>query len=206
MDTFLNWAQLFRAGAPSASKSSRPVPLAAARPERTAPRRLFLLRRAARGSDPQLRHMPRKRVGEDEPRAGTLDMLSARSSSVRKRLGNDEKVGIEYIEASGDCFYLAMEAALSESEGWCPYFAVATQREVVASSMREETYQMYALMYQQQAEGAGTGPSGTCETLGECSLASWPIAARRRGASPPPLPLPAASSSNPTPPQRCAPR
>ena len=167
----------------------------------------FLLRdERARGSDPQLRHMPRKRVGEDEPRAGTLDMLSARSSSVRKRLGNDEKVSIEYIEASGDCFYLAMEAALSESEGWCPYFAVATQREVVASSMREETYQMYALMYQQQAEGAGTGPSGTCETLGECSLASWPIAARRRGASPPPLPLPAASSSNPTPPHRCAPR
>ena len=184
------------------------MPLAAARPEglRPADSVVFLLRRAARGSDPQLRHMPRKRVGEDEPRAGTLDMLSARSSSVRKRLGNDEKVSIEYIEASGDCFYLAMEAALSESEGWCPYFAVATQREVVASSMREETYQMYALMYQQQAEGAGTGPSGTCETLGECSLASWPIAARRRGASPPPLPPPAASSSNPTPPQRCAPR
>lgn len=80
-------------------------------------------------------------------------MLSARSSSVRKRLGNVENIDVEYIEASGDCFYLAMEAALSEGEGWCPYYAVATQRDVVASSMSEETYQMYALMYQQQAEG-----------------------------------------------------
>lgn len=115
--------------------------------------------------------MPRKRVGEDEPRAGTLDMLSARSSSVRKRLGNIEKVTIEYIEASGDCFYLAMEAALSEGEGWCPYYAVATQREVVASSMSEETYQMYALMYQQQAEGAGT--MGTLEHTRQTWTWTW---------------------------------
>ena len=98
--------------------------------------------------------MPRR--GPEEPiRAGTADMLMSRSSAVRKRLGNLEKVSIEYIEASGDCFYLAIESALSEEEGWCPYFAVSTMREVVASKMTEETYQMYALMYQQQAEGFG---------------------------------------------------
>ena len=34
--------------------------------------------------------------------AGTADMLMSRSSAVRKRLGNLEKVSIEYIEASGD--------------------------------------------------------------------------------------------------------
>ena len=99
--------------------------------------------------------MPR-RAAQEAPREGTLDMLMSRSSAVRKRLGNVEKVSIEYIEASGDCFYLAMEAALSEGEGWCPYYAVATMRDVVASSMTEETYQMYALMHQQQAEGAPT--------------------------------------------------
>ena len=49
---------------------------------------------------------------------------------------------------------MAMESALSEGEGWCPYYTVATMRDVVASSMSEETYQMYALMHQQQAEGA----------------------------------------------------
>ena len=54
------------------------------------------------------------RTSTHEPRAGTIDMLSARSSAVRKRLGNVDKVSIEYIEACGDCFYLAMEAALSE--------------------------------------------------------------------------------------------
>ena len=66
------------------------------------------------------------------PREGTLDMLMSRSSAVRKRLGNVEKVSIEYIEASGDCFYLAMELALSEAEGWHPFYAVSTMREVVA--------------------------------------------------------------------------
>ena len=83
-------------------------------------------------------------------------MLMSRSSAVRKRLGNVEKVSIEYIEACGDCFYLAMEAALSEGEGWCPYYAVATMRDVVASSMTEETFQMYSLMHQQQADGVRT--------------------------------------------------
>ena len=78
--------------------------------------------------------MPR-RAAREEPREGTLDMLMSRSSAVRKRLGNVEKVSIEYIEASGDCFYLAMEAALSEGEGWCLYYGVATMRDVVASAM-----------------------------------------------------------------------
>ena len=96
--------------------------------------------------------MPRR--GPDEPiRAGTADMLMSRASAVRRRLGNLEKVSMEYIEASGDCFYLALESALSEQDGWCPYFAVSTMRDVVASRMTEETYQMYSLMYQQQAEG-----------------------------------------------------
>ena len=103
--------------------------------------------------------MPRRAAHDEAPRAGTADMLMSRSSAVRKRLGNVEKVSIEYIEASGDCFYLAMEAALSEGEGWCPYYAVATMRDVVANSMSEETYQMYDLMYKQQAEGA-RAPAG----------------------------------------------
>jgi len=98
--------------------------------------------------------MPRRSSRDEQPREGTLDMLMSRSSAVRKRLGNLDKVSIEYIEASGDCFYLAMEAALSEGEGWCPYYAVSTQRDVVASSMPEETYEMYDPMHQQQAEGA----------------------------------------------------
>ena len=86
--------------------------------------------------------MPRSSANEG-PRAGTVDMLSARSSAVRKRLGNVEKVSIEYIEASGDCFYLAMEAALSEEDGWSPYFAVGTMRDVVASSMHSSSFALY---------------------------------------------------------------
>ena len=104
-------------------------------------------------------------------------MLSARSSAVRRRLGDDEKVSIEYIEASGDCFYLALEAALSEEDGWCPYYAVATMRDVVASKMTEETYQMYALMHDQQAEGVLL----THHTTGtrHCSSATWQVRPRR---------------------------
>jgi len=81
-------------------------------------------------------------------------MLSARSSAVRGRLGNDDKVSIDYIEACGDCFYLAIESALSEICGWQPYYAVGTQRQLVASQMSEETFQLYSLLYAQQAEGA----------------------------------------------------
>jgi hypothetical protein len=117
--------------------------------------------------------MPR-RTCREEPRAGTLDMLSARSSSVRKRLGDNEKVSIEYIEASGDCFYLAMESALSEGEGWCPYYAVATMRDVVASSMTEEVYQMYDLMHREQANGARA-----CRLCGR-RRSCWRRALRRR--------------------------
>ena len=73
--------------------------------------------------------MPRRAAADEPLRAGTADMLMSRSSAVRKRLGNVDKVSIEYIEASGDCFYLAMEAALSEGEGWCPYYAVATNEK-----------------------------------------------------------------------------
>ena len=47
-----------------------------------------------------------------------------------------------------------VHVALSEEDGWSPYFAVGTMREIVATSMTEETYQLYALLYQQQAEGA----------------------------------------------------
>ena len=104
--------------------------------------------------------MPRN--SKEPPRAGTVDMLSARSSAVRKRLGGSDKVSIEYIEACGDCFYLAMEAALSEEDGWNPYFAVGTMRDVVASSMTEETYELYALLYQQQAEGTYHMPRQSC--------------------------------------------
>ena len=83
-------------------------------------------------------------------------MLSARSSAVRARLGNDSKVSIDYIEACGDCFYLAMEAALSESDGWRPLYGVGRQREVVASSMTEETFQLYSQLHAQRCEGASS--------------------------------------------------
>lgn len=86
-------------------------------------------------------------------------MLSARSSAVRKRLGNLDKVTVEYIEACGDCFYLAMEAALSEEDGWSPYFAVATMRDVVASSMTEDVYKLYTLLHEQQADGVWPAPA-----------------------------------------------
>eukprot|EP00966_Prymnesium_polylepis_P128954 2982209-Prymnesium_polylepis.1 len=93
--------------------------------------------------------MPRNRRAEAPE--GTADMLMSRSSAVRRRLGNNPKVSIDYIEASGDCFYLAMEAALCEHEGgWCPVHAVSTMRDVVATSLTEEIYQLYALLHDQK--------------------------------------------------------
>ena len=77
----------------------------------------------------------------------------SRSSAVRARLGNDEKISIDYIEASGDCFYQAMEAALSEADGWSDGFGVGNLRQVVASKMTEETFELYALLHAQCAEG-----------------------------------------------------
>lgn len=53
----------------------------------------------------------------------------------------------------GDCFYMAVETALSESEGWQPWHAVAAMREVVASQLTEEIFQMYTLLHAQQADG-----------------------------------------------------
>jgi len=84
-----------------------------------------------------------------------MDMLMSRSSAVRARLGNDANVSIDYIEASGDCFYHAMEAALSEYDGWRPLYAVEQLRQLVATSMTEETFQLYALLHAQKAEGFG---------------------------------------------------
>ncbi|KAL3908614.1 MAG: hypothetical protein SGPRY_009726, partial [Prymnesium sp.] len=81
-------------------------------------------------------------------------MLMSRSSAVRRRLGNNPKVSIDYIEASGDCFYLAMEAALCENDGWQPVYAVSTMRELVATSLTEEIYELYVLLHTQKAEGA----------------------------------------------------
>ena len=46
--------------------------------------------------------MPRK-APPQEPRRGTLDMMMSRASAVRARLGNDEKVSVDYIEACGAC-------------------------------------------------------------------------------------------------------
>ena len=60
---------------------------------------------------------------------------------------------MDYIEACGDCFYLAMELALSEAEGWHPFYAVSTMREVVASHMTQETFDLYSLLHRQKAEG-----------------------------------------------------
>ena len=105
--------------------------------------------------------MPRRSTQPCAVREGTADMLSARSSAVRARLGNDSKVSIDYIEASGDCFYLAMEAALSESDGWRPLYGVGRQREVVASSMTEETFQLYSTLHEQRCEGASS-PLSLC--------------------------------------------
>ena len=130
--------------------------------------------------------MPRVALSKQPPRAGTIDMLSARPSAVRARLGNDENISggppptpptasalaraarkipranthrkkfrpaVDYIEACGDCFYLAMELALSEAEGWHPFYAVSTMREVVASHMTQETFDLYSLLHRQKAEG-----------------------------------------------------
>ena len=44
--------------------------------------------------------MPRK-AQPSTPRKGSLDMLMSRASAVRARLGNDENVGVDYIEACG---------------------------------------------------------------------------------------------------------
>ena len=98
--------------------------------------------------------MPRRATTPVAVRAGTADMLMSRSSAVRARLNNDANVSIDYIEACGDCFYLAMEAALSEADGWCPVYGVGQQREVVASSMTEETFEFYSLLHTQRCEGA----------------------------------------------------
>ena len=46
------------------------------------------------------RTMPRK-APPPVPRQGTVDMLQSRNSAVRARLGNDEKVSVDYIEACG---------------------------------------------------------------------------------------------------------
>ena len=81
-------------------------------------------------------------------------MLSARSSAVRARLGDDPSVSIDYIEASGDCFYMAVEAALSESDGWHPVYGVGRQRELVAAALTEETFQCYAMLHSQGCDGA----------------------------------------------------
>jgi len=96
--------------------------------------------------------MPRKAI-QPPPRQGSLDRLMSSKSAVRARLGNDEKVSVDYIEACGDCFYMAVETALAESEGWQPWHAVAAMREVVASQLTEEIFQMYTLLHAQQADG-----------------------------------------------------
>ena len=44
--------------------------------------------------------MPRKAV-QPAPRQGSLDRLMSSKSAVRARLGNDEKVDVDYIEACG---------------------------------------------------------------------------------------------------------
>ena len=44
--------------------------------------------------------MPRKAV-QPTPRQGSLDRLMSSKSAVRARLGNDEKVDVDYIEACG---------------------------------------------------------------------------------------------------------
>ena len=187
--------------------------------------------------------MPRKAI-QPPPRQGSLDRLMSSKSAVRARLGNDEKVSVDYIEAcgrrsrhqtltphalrlacaavacsmltvrpaslcrSGDCFYMAVETALAESEGWQPWHAVAAMREVVASQLTEEIFQMYTLLHAQQADGgplsrptavcAVTSPDSSrtqvstgCEASTasrRCASASA-CAASRHGRPPPPLPL-----------------
>lgn len=62
---------------------------------------------------------------------------------------------------------MAVETALSESEGWQPWHAVAAMREVVASQLTEEIFQMYTLLHAQQADG-GAPPAAPCHA---CSRA-----------------------------------
>ena len=54
---------------------------------------------------------------------------------------------------AGDCFYMSVEAALSEAQGWQPFYSVAAMREVVASRLTEEIFQLYTLLHAQQADG-----------------------------------------------------
>jgi len=80
-------------------------------------------------------------------------MLMSRPSAVRARLGNDPLISVRYTEASGDCFYEAVQQALKE----LGYFFISVEllREVVAESLSLETFQMYRLLHHQSAEGFG---------------------------------------------------
>ncbi len=80
-------------------------------------------------------------------------MLMSRSSAVRASLCNDAKVSVDYIEACGDCFYMAVSAALADTHGWSNAYAVAQLRKLVAAHMTEETYQLYSVLHTEQAEG-----------------------------------------------------
>ena len=159
--------------------------------------------------------MPRKAV-QPTPRQGSLDRLMSSKSAVRARLGNDEKVDVDYIEAcgaaactkvdsarplpglsptrnsfvppctcfihSGDCFYMAVENALSESEGWQPWYAVAAMREVVASHLTEEIFQMYTLLHAQRAEGERLRlPTAARAAARTCLLYTSPSPRDQRG-------------------------
>tara|TARA_B110001452_G_C14941282_1_gene329193 strand:+ start:278 stop:568 length:291 start_codon:yes stop_codon:yes gene_type:complete len=57
------------------------------------------------------------------------------------------------VSGAGDCFYMSVEAALSEAQGWQPFYSVAAMREVVASRLTEEIFQLYTLLHAQQADG-----------------------------------------------------
>ena len=48
---------------------------------------------------------------------------------------------------------MSVEAALSEAQGWQPFYSVAAMREVVASRLTEEIFQLYTLLHAQQADG-----------------------------------------------------
>ena len=91
----------------------------------------------------------------------------SRSSAVRASLHNDQKVTIDYIEACGDCFYIAIASALEDARKQRArdnqlnhahdddpnHTNVAQLRNLVAASMTEETFQFYSLLYMQQAQG-----------------------------------------------------
>lgn len=79
------------------------------------------------------------------------DMLMSRPSAVRARLCNDPDVSVRYTEASGDCFYEAVQQALRELGH--VFVSVEMLRNVVAESLTVETFAMYSLLYQQGAEG-----------------------------------------------------